>query len=238
MTQTKIKKYAEDHVKTENFHCITDLSCCSEMNLSHCFKQYDWYFNQQDLFQQHQYDFNNINNFNDFADESASNISDVFQRCCDNNNIHFQSEEVDFFNLHLNTKNYESDDIVDIKEKIYFYDIHLFINFFKNIICIKTDDIIWWNLNKYLCDIAQNWYIGQLLTIECDYIHKKLNVKYWEEILFQCFKHIQFNVMKISKMKHYTIQNVCNNHEPFNFILNVIWHTKNINMIKISVQLT
>ena len=178
MTQAKTEKCAENYAETKNSHCIIDLSCCSETDLSCCSEQYDWYFDWWNLSQWHQYDFNDINNFNDFADESALNISDVSQRHYDNNNIHFQSEEIDFFNSHLNIKNYRSDDIINIKEKIYFYDIHLFINFVKNVTHIKTDDVIQQSLNKCLCDIAQNWYIKQLLAIEHDYIHKELNVKH------------------------------------------------------------
>ena len=45
MTQAKIKKYAENCVKTENSCCTVNLSCCFKADLSHCSEWYDWYFN-------------------------------------------------------------------------------------------------------------------------------------------------------------------------------------------------
>ena len=151
---------------------------------------------------------------------------------------HFWSEEVGFFNPHLNTKNYELSDIIDADEKIYFHDVHLFIDFFKNVTHIKTDDVMCWNLNKCLCDIAQNWYIVQLLVIERDYIQEDQEVEHWKEMLFWWFKCTQSNVMKVLELEHYTIQNIQNNCESSEFVLNVICYAKNTDMIDISAQLT
>lgn len=47
-------------------------------------------------------------------------------------------------------KDYEAENIINISEKTYFCNIHLFIDFFKDMISIKTDDVIQQNLNKCL----------------------------------------------------------------------------------------
>ena len=218
IVQIKNKDYVKNCVKMINsasqYLKTTDLSCCSEQSYS------DWW----DLFWCHQYklDSDNFNNSDDF-NESILNLSNIFCRCCwTDKDIYFCSEEVSFFNFYLDAKNYEFDDIVDAEEKIYFYDIYLFINFFKNVIYIKTDEVVCCNFNKYLCSIAQNWYIKQLSAMKCNYIWEDQEVKHWEEMLFQCFKWTQFNVMKMLKTECYIIQNICNNCELFNFILNVI----------------
>ena len=205
------------HFKTIN------LSCCSEQDLSWC----------------HQYksDFNDYDDSDDF-NKSVSNLLNILCRCCwTNEDIHFHFEEVNFFNSHLDAKNYESDDIIDAEKKIYFYDIHLFINFFKNVIHIKTDEVIHHNFNKCLHSIAQNWYIRQLLAIEDNYIWKDQDIECWEKMLFHHFKWIQFNAMKELKTEWYIIQDVKNNQELLSFVLNVICHIKNADMINISAQL-
>ena len=144
---------------------------------------------------------------------------------------------MNFFNLHLNNKNYSADDIINIDEKIYFQNVHLFIVSFKNVAHIKTDEVIHHNLNKYLWNIVQDWYIDQLFFIEREYICEKLNVKCWKKMLFHHFKCTQFNPIKMLKIEQYIIQDVQNNWKSSDFVLNIIHHTKNADMINISVQL-
>lgn len=57
-------------------------------------------------------------------------------------------------------------------------------------------------------------------------------------MLFCHFKCTQFNAIKLLKMKWYTIQDIQNNQESLNFVLNVICHVKDADMIKIFTQLT
>ena len=126
------------------------------MNLFCCFKQSDQYSDQWNLFQCYQYNSDDADDSDDFINESISNILNASQRHCNNNNTQFCFEEVNFFNLHLNIKNYGADNIVNIDEKIYFWNVYLFIVFFKNVAHIKINKVIHWNLNKYLRNIVQN----------------------------------------------------------------------------------
>ena len=226
IAQTKKDDCAEECAKAANPHYTADLPHCSE--------QSDQYSDQHNLSWCCQYDFDPDNP--DKSDKSASDISDVSWRQLNEDN-QFCLKEIGFFNPHLDTKNYSPDDIVDVDEKIYFCDVHLFINFFKNVTHTKADSVVCWNLNKCLCDIVQNWYIGQLSAIECEYIWEGHGVEHWEEMLFQWFKHTQLNAMKMLKTECYIIQNVQNNHEPLGFVFNVICHAKNTNMTNTSTQL-
>ena len=232
--QTKNKDCAEDCAEMINSASqhfkTTDLSHHSEQSYS------DWW----DLSQCHQYepDSDNPDNSDDF-NESASNLLNTSHKYCwTDEDTCFCSEEVNFFNSYLNTKDYESGDIINAREKIYFCDIYLFIDFFKNITHIKTDEVVHYNLNKCLCSIAQNWYIEQLSAMEHNYIWEGQGVEHWEEMLFQHFKWTQFNAMKMLKTECYTIQNIHNNCELSGFILNVIQHAKNADMINVFIQLT
>ena len=231
IVQIKKKDCVKNCVKTVNFtsqHLKT-------ADLSHHFEQS--YSDQQNLSWCHQYksDSNNPDDFN----ESVLNLLNAFCKCCQTDeNTCFCSEEMSFFNPHLDAKDYESNDIINVDEKIYFCDVHLFIDSFENIVHIKTDEVICHNLNKCLCDITQNWYIDQLLVIEHEYIWEDHRIEWWEEMLFQQFKWTQSNAMKTLEVKHYTIQNIQNNHESSEFVLNVIWHAKNAEMINVSAQLT
>ena len=204
---------------------VTDLSCHLEQPYS------EW----QDLSWHHQYD-SDLNNFNN-SDESVLNILNMFWRCHNNDNIQFHSEEVNFFNSHLDIKNYSINNIVDIDSKIYFQDVHLFIDSFKNIAHIKAEKVVHQNLNKCLQNIVQDWYIDQLSFIEREYIWKEQDMKHWKEMLFQQFKHTQSNMMKMLETEWYIIQNMQNNHELFRFVLNVIHHIKNTDMMETSAQL-
>jgi len=60
---------------------------------------------------------------------------------CEKEDKQFCSEKTDFSNSYLNKK-YEFNDIININEKIYFCDVHLFIDSFKDVIQIKTEDMI------------------------------------------------------------------------------------------------
>ena len=174
IVQIKNKNYVEDCVKM-----INSVSwCLKTTDLSHCSEQS--YLNQWDLSQHCQYklDSDNSDDFNDF-NEFVSDLLNTFCRYCQTDkDIHFHSEEVSFFNSHFNAKDYKFDDIINAEEKIYFYDIYLFIDFFKNVIYIKTDEVVHCNLNKYLHNIAQNWYIKQLSAIKHKYIWKDQEVEH------------------------------------------------------------
>ena len=156
IVQIKKEDCIKDYVNTVNstsqqnfFWCfnVINLSCCSEQsyseqwNLSWCC--------------QYNFNFDNSDNF----DESVLNILNVFWRHCNNDDTQFCSKEMSFFNLHLDVKNYSIDNIIDINDKFYFQDVYLFIDSFKNVVYIKTEKVIHWNLNKYLWNIIQNWYI-------------------------------------------------------------------------------
>ena len=154
-----------------------------------------------------------------------------------NENTHFWSEEIEFFNSHLNVKNYDSEDIIEQSDKIYFCDVHLFIDFFKNITRTKMEDIVCCNLNKCLWDMTQDWYISQLSVIERDYKHESWRVKCWEKLLFHHFKQTQSAIMKFLKTEWYTIQNAQNNQKSSEFVLTIMWHAKNTEMTDISAQL-
>ena len=117
--QIKNKDCAEDCVKMINSvsqHFKT-------ANLFHHFEQS--YSDQWDLSWCHWYklDSNNSDNSDDF-NKSVLNLLDIFHKCCwTDEDICFHSEEVSFFNFHLNTKDYRFGDIINVKEKIYFHDI-------------------------------------------------------------------------------------------------------------------
>ena len=227
IAQTKEDDWVEDYAEN-----------CSERDLSWWSESYQ-YEDHSHQCQRHHWNDLDDSDDSDNLNESESDLSDTSYKCClTDKDTHFQSEEIGLFNSHLNTKNYESDNIIDADEKIYFCDVHLFIDFFRNVTHIKTDNVVCWNLNKCLCDIAQNWYIAQLSVIERDYIWEGQEVEHWEEMLFQWFKCTQSNVMKVLKTECYTIQNIQNNHESSKFVLNVIHHAKNADMIAISAQLT
>ena len=70
-------------------------------------------------------------------------------------------EEVGFFNPHLDTKDY------DTGGTTYFRAVHFSINSFKDVARSSSR-----NLNKRLRGIAQDWYIGQLSSIEREYIRE------------------------------------------------------------------
>ena len=233
IVQTKKDSCAEDHVKAVNSASqhpdAANLFCCSEQSV--------WYSDKQNIHQQCWYNSDSDNPDPNNPDKSVSDISDVSWRHCNNDNTQFCSEKVGFFNLHLDVKNYGIDNIIDINNKIYFQDVHLFIDSFKNIVHIKIEKVVHCNLNKCLWDIAQDWYISQLSVIERKYIWKEQSMKHWEEMLFWWFKCTQLNAMKMLEMKQYIIQNVQNNQELSDFILNIICHAKNVNMINTSAQL-
>ena len=133
IVQTKKDDCVKKHIKTTNSHCTTDLSYYSDWS--------DWYLNWWNQFQHHWYDSESedSDNFN----ELISNILNTFCRCCltDEDN-YFWFKKVKFFNSHLNIKNYDFSNIINADEKIYFYNIHLFIDFFKDITHTKTDRVV------------------------------------------------------------------------------------------------
>ena len=114
IAQTKKDSYAENHVKVVN----STSWCFNIINLSYCSEQLICYSDRQNICWQHWYNFDldDLNN----SDESVSNILNVFLRCHNDDNTSFCSEKMNFFNLHLDVKNYSIDNIININSKIYF----------------------------------------------------------------------------------------------------------------------
>ncbi len=169
------------------------------------------------------------NHSDEFSEESAY---------CAQDDKHFWSEEIGFFSPHLDVKNYGPSDIIDISEKTYFQDVHLFIDSFKDVAHTKANEVVRRNLNKCLWGVAQDWYIGQLLLMEQDHIQEENRVEQWEERLFKQFKCTQSSALRALETEWYTIQNVQSNRETSVFILNVVWYTKDAGMKETSAQLT
>lgn len=173
-------------------------------------------------------DNNKSNNSSD--EKSADTYYDRDDKC-------FHSEEVGFFNPHLDSKNYRTEDIIDVSEKTYFWDVHLFIDLFKDVTHIKAEGVVCQNLNKCLQGVAQNWYIDQLSEIEQDHVCEEPEIEHWEKWLFKQFKCTQSSALKALKLKRYTIQDTQNNCKTSDFVLNVIQHTKDAGMNSTSAQL-
>ena len=141
IAQTKKEDCTEDYIDTVNSVFQQNSLWCSDVaDLSHCLK---WSYSEWWDLSQHCWYNSDLNNLNN-SDKSVSNILNMSQRCCNNDNIQFCSKEMNFFNLYLDVKNYDIDDIIDINDKIYFQDVHLFINSFKNVVCIKIEKVVCW----------------------------------------------------------------------------------------------
>lgn len=61
-------------------------------------------------------------------------------------------------------------DIVNIRSKTYYRNIHIFVDAFKDLEQCKSLGLICQNLKQCLWDIAQKCYIGQLTEMEHEYI--------------------------------------------------------------------
>ena len=148
MAQARNEGRAKEQAEAANPNHAEDLPHRPEANLSRQPKQEPHYPDQRDLPQcRHDPDPNDPND----SDKPASDLLNMFCRHHnDDNNTCFQPEEVGFFNYQLDTKDYGSGDIIDAGGKIYFCNVHLFIDFFKNVARTKADGVIHRNLNKCL----------------------------------------------------------------------------------------
>lgn len=178
-------------------------------------------------------------NYSDNSDyvRSCQRFKDRFRDRFNQKNNKFRSEEIDFFNSHLKTREANSDDIIELSDKIYYRSVHLFIDALKNVDNFKVFELVRRNLNKCLKDISQKWYIAQLIDVKREYVRKESEIERWEMLLLRCFKKTQSFALKALEEKRYTISDARNDKETFEFVTNIVRHVREADIITIFAQL-
>jgi len=88
----------------------------------------------------------------------------------------FQSENIDYFDLHLNDA-YKKGNFVQLKKNVYYCDVHLFLSQAKAAAMIKSTHLIYISFHICLCDFTQQWYVAELSDLQWDSLHKGLDIK-------------------------------------------------------------
>lgn len=186
-----------------------------------------------------------INNSNSEFSESAdsSDLQSLFRSDTLLNNEtfyteHWKSDNLDFFDSNLNDKNIiRIEDIIYIRNHLYYWDIHLFTAWMKNIICIKIKEAVYYNLITYLHSTALEWYTAELTDIEKE-LMLKVDITY--EWIFSLIKHFQqwaIQVWFTIKWDSYTLRDIISSHFIYFYCQVIFQNTKSVSIMNTAAQL-
>ena len=98
----------------------------------------------------------------------------------------------------------------------------MFVDAFKDLEQCKSSGLVRRNLNKCLCSVAQEWYIGQLTEIEREYIKDGHGVDRWERMLLRRFKKTQSFALKAFEAESYSLADVRSRRHTSSYVTTVI----------------
>ena len=170
---------------------------------------------------------------NDQIDQSKSLESSDFSNSFDENlnideSTFWRSKNLDFLDSKLFTF-YDSNSMIRDDKNVYYRNVHFFCERIRNLVAIKSEELIRVNLNICLFDYAFIWYILKLralnrvdlrsLSFEDDWI-KKFKLR---------FKSNHSVVIDVLIFERYTLVDVRNERKSFNYVQQVVSHVMNVN---------
>ena len=177
--------------------------------------------------QQDEFESSNSSNENIDENENADeNLYDTFLWC---------SKKLNFFDSHLSIF-FELDLMIKNDKNIVYRNVHFFCERIRNLIAIKRQELICINLNICMIDTALIWYISKLKTLRrVDFRSFDLK-KDWIKKFKLRFKSNHFVVINVFIVERYTIIDVRNERESFDYIQQVVNHVMNVNFQNIHQQ--
>ena len=149
----------------------------------------------------------------------------------ENDDIRWNSREIDFFDSMYDEKFVVIESVIEhIEKNIYFRDVNDFINRVKNMIDVKSVELIRQNL--YICfrDIALTWYTTILTKNDKRFVKLNNDVEKWIRVLHVKFKKSVFNVMNIIHRESYIMTNARRKRESMKYVFIITRAVKTIEM--------
>ena len=165
---------------------------------------------------------NDQSEFFEFSDSSNS-----FDENNDENSF-WRFEDLDFFDFKLSTF-FEFDFMIRDDKNIYYRNVHLFCERIRNLIVIKNEKLIRINLNICFFVYAFIWYISKLKILSRVDLRNFSFENDWIKKLKLRFKLNHFVVIDAFVFERYTLVDVRNDRESFNYVQQVVNHVMNVN---------
>jgi hypothetical protein len=149
----------------------------------------------------------------------ASFAASFFSQTLDSRSERWVSKDLKFFDSTYDEKFTTIDDTMQLVDKnTYFRNVHLFIDRVKNIIVIKTIDVIRNNLYICLRDTIMTWYTTELFEKTKELVKTSNNLDVWKRYLIKRFRDRSNVIMIIIIRERYIMKNARRRRESRKFV--------------------
>ena len=176
--------------------------------------------------------------------ESSNSLDETGENVDENENADenlydtsfWRSEKLNFFDFHLSIF-FEPDLMIKNDKNIVYRNVHFFCERIRDLIAIKEQKLIRINFNICMIDTALIWYISKLKILKrVDFRNLDLK-KDWIKKFKLRFKSNHFVVINVFIVERYTIIDVRNERESFDYIQQIVSHAMNVNFQNTHQQL-